>query len=796
MKIKPIQLPLFLLMSDTPNSLFDGLFKEFFTGYKYNAFLGSNERTARAAEEINSAAKRSQELQYDAVKALERLHNNQPTVSLEDFLRTQGESLSVLHNLAGGLGELYREQRNTTDALDILGQVSQQGFMQMHKDLSGIGEEVRDAGQAVRDGFDQIQGPRPPKLSIRAYAESPTGLLGALSAYAKGVLSSDADRDLLEMINDRLGSRSKRDSIMESLAGYLQQKGLSGDEWQKEYFKIHNAVDLIQYPGWLVEDDHANALERLSALSGYAAKHDIPALNSFLKKAHGLLALKSKSRQTPLAENQLIKYSNDGLLTSGMQHHVKKHHREAREGGTLVDLNYNLLETLRQGDTAIRQRDAANYHLSNIVENLADTNEHLVNLEGLVENFSEVVSQGFNSVVETLETGFSQVAYGLARIAEETALARAELASELRHIEQTAVNIGTGIERKIQQTNTLLEELVWLGRQSHTNEARQHFSDALACLERADTQSDVEDAYNAFDDGAGKVRSSAENHYGAALCAELLGNLEEAGLRYGKAARRAGSGQKELASWAHEGMARIGDRENNLPLALASADQAVAADPENLTARFSKARYLALLGSPDEALNALAELIQKDEKYLLRFRLDPAFGGLPLDGLHVLYLRLWEESVVREPALLYHLLTEFLALKDPDHALAVFHRLASFAPMELLRRRVWEHPLFNRIEKQAKKSFQDILRSDTINLTAQPRYAMTFLLHGLGLPAEELLRAFVAELEGDPAWYDADKKKAGQKVLADLEKIGGAASKELIQKLDSVAPPEIKRLFY
>jgi tetratricopeptide (TPR) repeat protein len=568
-----------------------------------------------------------------------------------------------------------------------------------------------------------------------------------------------------------------------------RRKSMGEEAYSNEISAISSAVSLLSSPSLLLRE-HPMYQENLQLLVGYAGRLNNPKLNNYLTQARSLKGLAVQARNTPISEATLIEYTNNGLLSRGVQHSVKRQHREARLSGTLVDLNYNALEALEQGDIAIQQRNAANYFLENIVGGIAESNSHLVNLEYLVRDVTSALEQGFSGVISTLEYGFNAVACGLENVASEIALTRAEIVMELNHIEQTIINVGSGIHRDLKQANTLLAKLIWLQENSHTNEARQFLEDGIKILRSATTRRGVEQAFKVFEKGTESQGSSAANHFGAGIAAELLGDTPEAQERYRMAADFS-TDNPELASGSLENLARIAYQAGNLPETLRLINQAVEKDPENLTARYSQARYLALSGDAETALEALKQLIKKEESYLARFRIDSAFAALPLDGVHELLSGLYENKSPRRPILLMHMMWDFLLLQDEEKFFAVLSDLLKFSPLQLLKKKLWKHPLFGVFQTKIGKHLTTQVQANDFESCAQPPYSTTILLMRLGVNPADLIPVFTEELGSDAAYYEKNKEAAREKILARLREIDPILAEQLLTALKELNPPNL-----
>ena len=772
---------------------------------------------------------RSLALQGDTLKALTQLHGGS-TVSREDFLQNQQESHNLMRGLGHGIGELWREQASTTDAVEVLNQITMQASDRAHGDVVTLKESVDGVESAVSSGTREIHGPRDPQLDISFFTSSPQDFFEALSAYKKGMLTSDAGYELKKIIDEKLSPRTLRRQVH----ALLESMPLS------QRISTNLATNLIDYPSLFIENPHEYTQD-LEALSALADQHGISELRNFVKNMKGLLALSKNAQNTPLRKNTLVQYTNEGLLTSHMQHVVKEQYREARTGGSLVDINYSMLDLLgqedvavdqrdklarqgetriqqgdklinqgdvaiqqreelagqgyvrirqgnvliqqgdvatrqrniltgqgdmriQQGDTQIHQGEITNQYLGGILSSLIETSGDMVDIKRLVSDFSNITEMGFAQIGDDLRLGFGAVSCGIENVREEIVFARVAVVAELRHLEQTAVNIGNVIKREVAYGNRLLERMVWLRENSHQNDAQQFFEDGFKCLKRAATRADVEDAHAAFDDGTKKVRSSVENQYGAALAAELLDDFGEAAERYLKAANRSVDDSPEIASISLEGLARINQKQNNLIEAIAHSAKAVELNSDNLPARYDHARYLALSGQTDETLNILERLIQVDESYLLKFRANQEFNELPISGVKKMYRNLWESMTFHTPEVIHWILKEFLLFEDLDYSLKVYQHLVDLYPKYSVKKQIWKDKLIENIQDQMQNHFRKYQEASALN-SDENFYCTTILAYYTGLSEKEVANLFVLELSQDETrWKHNGKEEVIQKI--------------------------------
>ncbi|MFA5829698.1 MAG: hypothetical protein WC843_04340 [Candidatus Gracilibacteria bacterium] len=466
---------------------------------------------------------------------------------------------------------------------------------------------------------------------------------------------------------------------------------------------------------------------------------------------------------------------------------------------------------------AIGQRNLTNYRLGSILDTMIDVNDSIIDLTAVVEGFSDMVndglsqidqtlsngfqavdqtlsngfqrvdqtlSNGFQAVDQTLSNGFQTVDSGLKNIVTEMVITRAAVIADLERIERGIGTAAQQVTEAINRGNIALETLVHLNKTSHNVEAGQYFDDAKECLFTAKTRNDVKDAYEGFCKSAEIVKSSAEYQYGAGYTSELLGMLDEASSRYEKVTTRAKDEQKDLASNAFVGIARIQHRQGDTENALENTGKAIESNKNNETAQFDQCKYLLLLGFVDEALKNLEEMIKAKPLYFAKMRAEPAFKLIPVEKLREFWKVLLDADAIKSPKSLVLLLEDMIETESLDLANTVFFRLLETNPKALLDRKIWLHPGFNNLLNNEIIAEITVFIETKMNLLVEEDcYIICSLLNYCGTTEVSLLKAFKIGLEQDPLFYSDYQPEAKRKLKAKLIKCMGNQTESILRKL-------------
>jgi len=796
----------------------------------------------RIVAELHRGRKNAQEFHEEVMGILERgqreianIHGGALTVSADQF--NAHETQRVLQDVFYEMQHASYAQEQNAQALDALGQATEEGFTQLHSDLQ------------------DVKGPNYPHENLDDLIEKDGDFFASMCAYTKGYLSRNAIGEFHEIFRRKMAPlQNAVPTIEASIEGKIQEEQqrqleqlqrmqqqnprsqqsalLPPLKTLRDFPELQAALNFFKNPLALLTDDRGKVWKVLAVLLSAAEHYDEPVLKKIVEHVNRFFESYRRAQQTPVSQEMLIKLGQNHLLNSGAQHQVMKYFPETRDDASLTTINYSLLDIARdtrtaiqqrnilaatgvaslklqhgmleqgetaidqratlieqgsvaqkqrdrglahlgnmvnQGETRIQQGRVANYHLASIVDNLAVVHGDMVDLGKIVEDFAGLVEEGFDHVNATFERGFEEIDERLVAIQTEMVLTRTAVVAELKTIDESILYVGRGIINSIERTNEILGELVQIARESHqlaheshTNEARQYFEDGTGCLKAAEVLEDIETAYKQFCKGIEAHEMTIENHYGAGLCAELLGRLAEAKRRYERVINRCKKEQEELKSQAQEGLGRTECKLGNLPEAVKQSKEATDTDPKNYSARYNQAKYLALQGFMDETVNILSALIQEKPEWYLKIKADEILGQIPQQYLSKLYKNLATDekgTTIRAKA---QILEDVLLLEERDLAISIIMDLLEIMPVELIRKQIWHHPGFKDIQPDLQKLINQHLSKNLGMLSAKACYELTILLHCLGCDSETILRIFQEGIEQDPGMY---KKNVDRKAI-------------------------------
>lgn len=442
--------------------------------------------------------------------------------------------------------------------------------------------------------------------------------------------------------------------------------------------------------------------------------------------------------------------------------------------------NERLTLLAEQGAALLQEADLGNRQLGRVVDSLGVANGHLVNLEVLGMRFIETMEDGFSGVSSLLRQGFAMEQEGLANIAMEVAMTRAEIAGSIANLEETLERVGATIQREIIRTNELLQRLIDLTEHPLRTRARERLTQAVAVLKDAKDRPDFEEARHLFEEATQEDPTIMEAQYGAGTTAEVLKDWKAAIERYRRVGRRGKPDQSSLAAVAWQGVARIREQEGDLPEAISSLRSALERESGNLVSRWMLARALGKAGLATEATDLLTQLVADQPDYLYEIQNDSAFDALPLQ---IFYANLWKEHRVRRINDLLILARELILLGSLDEAVEIIQSTLDLGPLLLLRTNALELPLMSRIQNQVKNHLRSVSKQPTLPHSAEDWYALAFLSIQMGLSAEG-----IQTLRNGLAQDSRSYQHQGPDILAALEIIGGANRVELDALIRSQAP--------
>ncbi len=778
----------------------------------------------RGRQESRDFQERMLSIQEQAITRLSDLHRGAMTVPTNDFRAS--EAAQILGDVAYEMQNVYAAQERSAQGIKALGQATTEGFGQVHNDL--------------RD----IKGPDAPAGTLGDLAkEYDDGLLDSLCAYSKGILSAQAENEVRNMFAQRMAEWSPKAKEIED--NFRARFKAEGFEMTPAFKK---ALGLVKNPKTMLLNPREEVMSGIVLLANVAYKYQEPTLQSFVSEILRFFEQYRRAQQTPVSEELLVRLGQNRLLKPTVQNQVLKHYPETRDDASITTINYSLQDLVRESRNAIRQqaaltiqgavglqqnetmigqgergirqndelinearlarnqrsqglthlhglveqgkvatmqRDMSNYHLASIVGNLADIKGGMVDLSELVEDFAGMVEDGFEQVNGTLEQGFGVIDESLRAVQAEMVLTRTAVVAELRKIDESILYVGKGIISSFERTNALLAELVQIARNSKMNEARQHFEDGSGCLKTAEEMEHIEEAYQRFCKGIDAHGMTAENHYGAALSAELLGRLEEAKKRYITLIARCGKDKVELKSQGQEGMARVEYKSGNLPEAAKQCKEAVNTNPQNFSAQFGQARYLALQGLWDDAIKVLAALIQAKPEWYLKMKSDVAFSQIPEPYRDQLLENLSMSKDGKPITVKTQILDDVLSLGKNELATRIVLELLQTSPRQLIKKEIWLHPGYKNIQGKLVEKVTRYVEQELSLLTARACYELVILLQCLGFNEAILLKVLKTGIEQDPIYYKKTPNKKRQILdkLAAINQQGAEGLQKIFEKI-------------
>lgn len=302
-------------------------------------YPGSTTPDGRIVAELNRGRKSDKEfhektltIQERALDKLVELHKGSAMVPVSDF--RADESRRVFEDLAFEMQHVYAEQERSARGIEALGQMTSEGFGQIHGDLIGI------------------KGPNAPAQSLSQLISSDADFFSAMTAYAKGILSSQAESDFRDNFAEKMKFWPNQ--------GWEIEKTLQ-EQFQREGYKmtadLREALELMKQPERILVYGREEVAKRLAMLSHVANKYQISLLSFFVAEVHSFFDQYRRAQRTPVPEEMLIKLGKSRLLKPTVQNQVIKHYPEVRDDASLTTINYSLLDIARDTRTSIQQRN-------------------------------------------------------------------------------------------------------------------------------------------------------------------------------------------------------------------------------------------------------------------------------------------------------------------------------------------------------------------------------------------------------------------------------------------------------
>lgn len=490
---------------------------------------------------------------------------------------------------------------------------------------------------------------------------------------------------------------------------------------EKALVKMANSGLLSDEMANAVMEQFPEARRRPSLASINFQLADILRKNTAMEKQGGV-AIEQRQEQI---NNQIVAHAQRGLLVSQNaqvirqgQTAISQRSRLIEQGEVRIGQGFIMIEQLRRmlklEDEAVAHLDSLNYNVEELIDRSDIANElsaeslynlrqivaHLVKSQVQGVNFKEIVSYYMQQVISLLNYHG-----GVTRqLTTEIVSAKLSIVLQVRRLEEGLKEEVEKVGDELQRVSSQLGRLISLTENEHTNIAHQYYQDGKQCLETAENETDIHDAYQAFCRGLEIVSASAENHFGAGMTAKMLGKAKKAREHLDKAGRRAGEEQFELASKAYEEKAKIEYEEGIQEGAQKSIQKAIQKDPANISAHYLSLKFDIEAGNIGEIVGKTVELTKLDESAYSHLSLEPFFISLERRIKKKIVREVWGQCSIRRPTAMVHIFEEMMKY-SMEEASEVFQRLLLVHPHILVQKEIWRHPGF--------KAFFDILQKIT-----------------------------------------------------------------------------------
>lgn len=288
-------------------------------------------------------------LQRQTVQALQDLHGGRTVVSREDYLAKEHQTQEILRGTAQGLWGIRQNQEDLLRENQALTAITGRGFSELGQGIDQVREGVAQMAESIEVGIQTLHGPGYPEDSVKDMMIRRQNFFEVLGAYQNGLLTPKARRDFEEVVNERLAPTQACDEIENLLAREVSDPNIKNE--------IRALLRVLDRPMDLVGNNSGQAFVDLAKLEAIAEFLKSETLFACIQRVRGFIDLAGDAKVSPPSEELMVDLANNGLTTPEIQHQIKRYHREARVGGSQVDMNYNLLEVLEQGDYAGRQRE-------------------------------------------------------------------------------------------------------------------------------------------------------------------------------------------------------------------------------------------------------------------------------------------------------------------------------------------------------------------------------------------------------------------------------------------------------
>lgn len=742
-------------------------------------------------------------------------------VTLDDFNSKLNGVTNLLENQTDVLNDQLSENVKTNTNLENIADINYTGFNKVDDTLNQVGTDIVDSisdhkestsqglknisstisneSDAVRSTLksgltdvymgvhhlgNKLKGPEQSTLSISQYLmTNPNNLGKVITAIKQNKLSSSSVSNVAEYLSKKIGwckyleNNQKDFSFIDVQSKFSKIKYAKGF---KELFDIENQyysfIKLIENPS-LTIIKNINSLNIINqVLSIFSSKKfteftkktiSIKELNYFKNCISKFISSFIQYSSGVLTKSDLVFFTNNNYLTAGNAHQVKEHHIEARKEGSLVDINFNIKDLHNQAEISHK-------HLSNIASGIAQSNNHLVNLEKLSETYINTSIQGFNNINKglkrqnkTLISGFNGINQNLEKIALISTMIGLKLIDEIQFW-------GQNILTEVNYTNQLLTKIIELKLNSLKVEGKQRLEQGVFLLKL----NDFEDALESFKDGIKQDRTNQYLYFGAGISLEMQNQIKDAIEYYKKSASRAkGANEMVFASASMQKVARLYYYLKDYENAISCLSLAIDLNNHNITAKFELAKVLTEEANYNQSRNIILDLINYDNKFLKVIKQDNSFQTMPFENI---LEELVDKNIVKKEKIMIELLNDFLTLKNKEYALMINNSLINNSITYVyLKLRIWENPAFENIRNDFTNLLKEKNNKKSLISFRNQRYSASFLLFYLDFPVEEIANCFIEELNNDKYRLYEDSNK----VIEQLNRVDKENSKILLSKI-------------
>ncbi len=314
----------------------------------------------RGRQENKNFHERSLSIQQTGLERLIEAHKGASMVPINDF--RSSETARVLGVMAYEMQNIYSSQQQTAQNLQALGEVTAEGFGQVHDDL--------------RD----VKGPNYPHLNLDDLIEKDDDFFATMCAYTKGVLNRNAIGEFHDIFRKKMTPLKNavlkiETSLEEKIQNEQQRQLLQLQERQqqnpqgqqmailpplktlKDFPELQGALNFFKNPLGLLTDDRGKIYKYMAILLEAAEQYQEPVLKAMVEYNDCFFESYRRAQQTAIPQEMLIKLGQNHLLNPAAQHKVMKYFPETRDDASLTTVNYSLLDIAKDTRTAIHQQN-------------------------------------------------------------------------------------------------------------------------------------------------------------------------------------------------------------------------------------------------------------------------------------------------------------------------------------------------------------------------------------------------------------------------------------------------------